>query len=220
MILYDDYEPKKITLHAISDNGKQISLDAFITPDEKHLLPISYSEESTKHQARIAYSTHRRCTACNEIFPKEELLYGNPVCRSCRDANEYKKYLTIPLVELEFPIYINDDFIIDEDALNCYILDRELVSEEGLEIYNTKRVPFNIDLIDWLDDVTCDMGYEESLRDLLSVKEYEELVNLQMKVNNFMCDKVYPLYEADTKARCSIKEYLFGSVYATEHLDK
>jgi hypothetical protein len=212
MILYDDYEPKKITLHAISENGTQISMDAFITPDEKHLLPITISEASTKHHARIAYSTHRRCTACNEIFRKDELLYADQVCRPCRDAKEYKEYLTKPLVKLEFPIYINDDFISDEDELNDYILDREITSEDGLKVYNTEQFSFNADLLSWLDDRTGDFGYEESLHDLLSLESYNDLVDLEMEINSLMREKLYPLYDADKKTRCSIKEYIIGSV--------
>ena len=216
MILYDEYEPKKITLHAISENGTQISMDAFLTPDEKHLLPITISEASTKHHARIANSTHRRCSACNEIFRKDELLYADQVCRPCHDAKEYKEYLTKPLVKLEFPIYINDDFISDEDELNDYILDRGITSEDGLEVYNTKPISFEVNILDWLDDRTGDFGYEESLHDLLNVESYNDLVNLEMEINSLMREKVYPLYEADETTRCSIKEYIVDNLNKKE----
>lgn len=199
MIIFDDFEPKKIILRAITDNGKEISIKAYIDPKEEFVYPEMFNNDA--EHVRKLMSTHKKCEDCGNIIPISDLYYGK-VCRPCNEKKNHNTYLSLPVVDIEFPIFIDDEFIEDEDHLNDFILEHGI---DKNEIHNAKRIPINFDLTDSVEDFISEY-YEDGLRDLLSTSEYERLVNLEMEVNNLLVKNLFPMYEPDYKTRVEIKK--------------
>ena len=197
MILYDEYKPKKITLRAISDSGKEIEVKAYITPDEKHIyVDYGQGEDNIKELE----STHRKCTVCGEVYPIKELFYKKE-CRKCRTKEQHGNYLQLPEVDISFPMFIDDDFITDEDHLVDYITENGI--SDSNETHNAIIEKLNFDLIDHLDDLLSDRGYEENIGGLVNNKDYEELIQIEKRINEIL-GGVYPIYYPDTKTRLGL----------------
>ncbi len=201
MKVYPDYEPETVTLHGITNEGRPVSVDYYT--DGKTVIPKAYGLE----HAKTHFSTHRKCKTCGKVLEGTTKI----TCNECSDKNDYEKYLSLPLVELQFPIFVNDDFIEDEDSLNDYLYYNEITSEENVEVHNSKLEPIRVNIIDYLDDVLENTGYEDSLKDLISNDNYKKLTEYEDEIQSVM-DSIHSMYFADYKSRVSIKDYLMNEL--------
>jgi len=120
MIIYNDYEPKTIKLRAITPKGKEIFVNAFLSPSEEEIIVDNeYNSKSVKYQ----FSTHIRCQMCGKLCDKHQTYYKDSIhiCYECNKVLNYNNYLKLPVKKLEFPLFINDKIIFEKEDLEDYI---------------------------------------------------------------------------------------------------
>jgi hypothetical protein len=200
--VFPDFEPETVTLKGTTKNDKVISAEFYTNGDS--ILSTSYISMSG---AKIALTTHIRCERCGKVVKKNK-YYSRNTCDECSNIQEHEKYLQKPLVDLKFPIFINDDFIVDEEALDDYLYVKEITSEEGLEIHNTKPVKVTVDIFEYLNGLLEDVDYEEDLQTIS--KEKYQFIAEQEKAIQEIVDSLPTTYDCDTKTRTSIQKYLKG----------
>lgn len=192
--VYPDYEPEKIIFKGITQAGKEIIFKGFLDEDRSivNIIHLNTSEDTIKKDM----ATHIKCPSCGKIYKKD--YYS--ICQDCRNKKEIEEYNNLVVVPLSFPCFVNDEFIADESELEDYIALNEIEDTSTLQIYPADKLQLKIDLVDHITDYLCDMGYEDSIEELLPSKEYEDLLILSSKINSIL-NSIQPSYESDMSKR-------------------
>lgn len=209
MTIYNDYEPKTIKLRAITPKGKEISVNAFLSPSEEEIIVDNgYDRKSVKYQ----FSTHIRCQICGKICDKNQIYYKDSkyICYECNEALNYSNYLKLPVKNLEFPFFINDKIIFEREDLESYIDYYEGKDFSKEFIYPAIRIKFNFDLFshiqDNIDNNISNDDYDINVNDF-SPKIFEEISNMEKRINIILQENIPEYYEADLEHRIIIPEF-------------
>jgi len=193
MRLYLDWEPESVTLKGTLSDGTEVSKEYYHIDNFLYIKDVYNNLDNIKQQ----FCTHRKCK-CGKIYEKS--YYD--LCSECRAKKEKEKYLALPIVELSFPCFVNDELCMDSDSIEDYIDSNEILNNEELEIHPAIKVQFDFDIKDYIDNWESDNG----LDDHIGFSDEDEIVLVECESNiNRIVNSNLDWYDANTKVRMEYK---------------